>query len=130
MATNTPRLNLPLVKGSDIVNKSSINTSIESVDEKVAPITHVKSAVHWSAWKASVPVVLKDIIRLDEMYSWGYLECTKAGMTGATQPTCPYGEGDKVTDGTAEWTLKRIGGGTAGDFCTKKQAIAYAIALG
>lgn len=130
MATNTPKLNIPLVKGSDIVNRSSVNTPLEAIDERVAPITHVASDVHWSGWQASAPVLLKDIIRLDVMYSWGYLECTKAGKTGDTQPTCPYGEGDSVNDGTAVWTLKRIGGGTSGDFCTKKQAIAYAIALG
>ncbi len=114
MATNTTNLNIPLLQGNTIVSKSGINAGFQAVDNNATPKTHTEKAVHWEGWAAEAAFSLRDVIRLDEMYSWGFLECTTAGTTGTEQPTCPYGENDTVTDGTVVWTLRRIGSGSGG----------------
>jgi hypothetical protein len=105
----TTNLNIPLLGDNTLVGKEAINSALKAVDKSAAPIAHIKSSVHWTAWAANTNYAVGDIIRLDAMYSWGYLECATAGISGAAAPACPYGEGDMVTDGTVTWTLKKIG---------------------
>ena len=114
MATNTPNLNIPLLQSNTAVSRSGINAGFQAVDNNALPKTHAQKDVHWEGWAASAAFSLHDVIRLDTMYSWGYLECTTAGTTGTAQPACPYGENDTVTDGTVVWTLRRIGSGSGG----------------
>lgn len=109
--TQTNNLGIPLIQGSNPVSKSGINAGFQKIDETATPKTHTEKDVHWQGWAASAAFSLGDIIRLDTMYSWGFLQCTTAGTTGTAQPSCPYGEGDTVTDGTVVWMLKRIGSG-------------------
>ena len=111
MATTTTNLGIPLLQNNTLVTKSGINAAFQKIDEKATPKSHTEKDVHWQGWAASAAFSIGDIIRLDTMYSWGFLQCTKAGNTGTTQPACPYGEGDTVEDGTVIWTLKRIGSG-------------------
>lgn len=130
MAAVTTKLNIPLLEGQTHVAKGAINNALNAIENNALPNIHADSGVHWAKWVKEVEYKLKDVIRLDSMCSWGYLECTTAGKAGTTQPACPYGEDDTVPDGTVVWTLRRIGSVGNNDFCTKKQAIAYAIALG
>jgi hypothetical protein len=128
VASTTERLGIPLLLGTYIVNKDRINDALKMIDANALPNSHADSGVHWAGWKANQNHQLKDIIRLPDMPSWGYLECTKAGKSGTAIPAAPYAPGDKVVDGGVEWTARTIG--STGDWCTKKQAIAYAISLG
>lgn len=106
---NTDRLIIPLLEGTAIVNRSGINDALESIDDNALPNSHAESGVHWAGWEADSPYSLIDVVRLHSMPSWGYLECTTAGKSGSSEPSCPAAPGDTVTDGSIVWTLKRIG---------------------
>ncbi|MCM0759932.1 hypothetical protein M7775_15345 [Sporomusa sphaeroides DSM 2875] len=107
---NTENLLIPLLEGDHLVNRDRINTALETIDLNALPKTHKDSSIHWDGWAADKPHSLKDVIRLEEMPSWGYLECTTAGTSGGDPPVCPYGPGDTVTDGSIVWTLRQING--------------------
>lgn len=106
---NTDRLIIPLIEGASIVNRSGINDALKTIDANALPISHADSGIHWEGWKPNSAHSLIDVIRLTNMPSWGYLECTTAGSTGSNEPSCPAAPGDTVTDGSIVWTLKRIG---------------------
>lgn len=110
MAETTTNLKIPLLSGNNLVNKTVINNALKAVDGNALPLSHAKGGGHWPVWKAGTEYALNDIIRTDDCYSWGYLQCTTAGTSGSTAIKCPYGEGDTVTDGTVVWMLKKLGG--------------------
>jgi hypothetical protein len=107
---NTENLLIPLLEGDHLVNRDRINTALESIDLNALPKTHKDSSVHWDGWVQGKPHALKDVVRLEEMPSWGYLECTTAGTSGETPPASPYAPGDTVNDGSVVWTLRQING--------------------
>ncbi|WP_371366318.1 hypothetical protein SRRS_07300 [Sporomusa rhizae] len=107
---NTENLLIPLLEGDHLVNRDGINTAMETIDLNALPKTHKDSSVHWDSWAAGKSHFLKDVIRLEEMPSWGYLECTTAGTSGEIPPVCPYGPGDSISDGSIVWTLQQING--------------------
>jgi hypothetical protein len=107
---NTENLLIPLLTGSTFVRKEELNQAFETVDLNALPKTHKDSSVHWDGWVQGKPHSLKDVIRLEEMPSWGYLECTIAGTSGETSPASPYAPGDTVADGSVVWTLRQING--------------------
>ncbi|TWH48564.1 hypothetical protein [Sporomusa sp. KB1] len=110
----TSNLGIPLLEGSTLISKDAINTAFKKVDQAALAKSHADSGGHWATWQAEHDYVLRDIIRTDDCYSWGYLECITAGTSGTTAPDCPYGAGDTVIDGTVVWTLRQIGSGGGG----------------
>lgn len=109
MATVTNKLNIPLIQGSFIVTKTNVNDALEAIDANALEKSHADSGIHWTGWKSDFSYSLIDVVRLATMPSWGYLECTAEGTSASIEPECPYSPGDTVTDGTVEWTLRRIG---------------------
>ena len=127
---DTPNLHLPLIQDYTIVNKSNINNVSVNADTYALPIEHKDSKSHWDLWKKETNYQKGDLIRVETNKSWGFLECTTAGKSGTTMPVSPLNLGYTVVDGGVTWTLRKIASEAGGDWCTKKQAIAYAIALG
>lgn len=109
MAT-TQKLGIPLLEGNMIVARTGINNALKKIDQEALPQAHALSGGHWKVWEKGKAYVVGDIIRTDDIYSWGYLQCTTAGVSGSVVPVCPYGQEDTVTDGTAVWTLKSLSG--------------------
>lgn len=108
MAEVTKNLTIPLLEGNNLVSRREINNALKTVDENALPLSHKKSGGHWNVWEAGKNYLVGDIIRTDDCYSWGFLQCTTAGISGTTVPACPYGEGDIITDGTIVWKLQRV----------------------
>ena len=59
--------------------------------------------------KRSTPYALEETAMLENLPAMYFLECTTAGVTGATAPviTPPVTEGTTINDGTAVWTVRR-----------------------
>lgn len=126
----TSNLNIPKLGDNDLVDNGGINDALDAIDKNALNKKHADSNVHWASWKPKATFYKGDIIRLDTMPTWGVLKATTNGTTSETQPTCPINVNDTVVDGNVTWALLRIGVDGGGDWCTKKQALAYAIALG
>ncbi|MDU2064716.1 MAG: hypothetical protein E6713_07710 [Sporomusaceae bacterium] len=107
----TSNLKIPLIDGSKKFGKESINEALEAVDQNALPMSHADSVAHFPIWQPKLTVAKGDIVRMDGLPQWGFLECTVAGITAATPPTGFYGEGDTKLDGTVTWVLKKIGSG-------------------
>lgn len=106
----TSNLLIPLLTGNTLVMKNAINAALNQIDQAALSKEHLRSGGHWATWEKEKAFSDGDVIRTDDCYSWGYLQCTTAGTSGTMAPACPYGEGDTVTDGKAVWTLKKLGG--------------------
>lgn len=106
---NTENLGIPLLSGSQLAGRSGINAALNHIDGAALPKAHKTSASHWQEWEKEKEYVVGDVIRIEGIFSWGYLECTTAGISGTVMPTEFYGEGDTRNDGTVVWTLRRIG---------------------
>lgn len=104
----TDNLEIPLIGGEDFVSKEGINNALKQIDSNAVNKKHIDTKLHWGRWKPSTSFDLREVIRVEDCPSWGYLECTKAGITGTAEPTGFYGEGDTRTDGEVQWTLRRL----------------------
>lgn len=103
----TPNLKIPIVDGSDLVAKESINNASEAIDKHALPIEHKETKMHWDMWKAKTAYKKQDVFRTTTIPSWGYWEVTAAGTSGDSEPL-GSGEGDTATDGSCELILRRL----------------------
>lgn len=106
-STTTPNLLIPLVEGSDLVSKDSINNASEAIDKNALPVSHKEAKMHWTMWQAGVAYKKQDVFRTSNIPSWGFWEVTTAGTSGNTEPT-GSGEGDIFADGTCQLILRRL----------------------
>lgn len=103
----TPNLKIPIVDGSDLVAKESINNASEAIDKHALPIEHKETKMHWDMWKAKTAYKKQDVFRTTTIPSWGYWEVTAAGTSGDSEPL-GSGEGDTATDGSCKLILRRL----------------------
>lgn len=122
----TANLGLPRILGDKPLARQQFNAAIDEVDKKALGVTHADNKSHFDMWKPKTKYEKQAAVRTSTCPSWGFYMCDVPGTSGTSEPI-GYGEGDIIDDGSCRWVLKMFGGG---DFCTKKQAIAYAIALG
>lgn len=109
--TLTQNLQIPLLDGSDPFRKETYNDIFNEIDKKALAATHKMSKAHFELWQPNTAYKKQDVVRTESCPNWGFYMCTTAGTSGDTEPQ-GYGEGDILTDGTCQWTLKLFGGAT------------------
>lgn len=109
----TKNLSIPIVQGTDLVAKESINNAIDAIDKNALHKKHADSPAHWAIFEKNTAYKKQDVFRTEKMPSWGFWEVTKAGTSDETPPS-GSGEGDKSTTGTVEVVLRRLTGSSTG----------------
>jgi microcystin-dependent protein len=106
--------------GTPKLNATSLNltaTDVPNTPSGTISATNVQSAVNSLN---VLPLLLRDTAYADDdvafyagLPSAMYLQCTTAGTTDTVNITIPspVAVGDTITDGTVEWTVKKLGSG-------------------
>ncbi|VBB05559.1 Hypothetical protein LUCI_0769 [Lucifera butyrica] len=105
----TQNLAIPLLAGTDLVSRTKINEAFEAVDQKALGPNHTESKAHWALWQPGAAYSKGDLVRTDQLPSWGFLECTTAGTSDTVALVAPVAEGTSVNDGSVTWILRRLG---------------------
>jgi hypothetical protein len=104
--------------GTPKLNATSLNltaTDVPNTPSGTISATNVQSAVNSLN---VLPLLLRDTAYADDdvafyagLPSAMYLQCTTAGTTDTVDITIPspVAVGDTITDGTVEWTVKKVG---------------------
>ncbi len=109
--SETTNLKIPLIDGTDLVSRNSINRAFNKIDDVALDKNHEYSPGHWNVWKPNTIYSVGAIVRVESCLSWGFLECTKTGTSGTTVISAPVNEGETVNDGTTIWTLRKLKSG-------------------
>lgn len=103
----TKKLNLRLMEDSDIFAGETINNIVSDIDDKVLGIGHETSKIHFEKWEADKDYQADDLVRVNDIPSWGVWECVTPGTSGNTPPTGAIEEMN-FNDGTVVWKLRKI----------------------
>lgn len=109
---NTTNLAIPLIKGSDLVAKESINRALERIDDAALSAKHASTNAHFQMWQKNTVYNIQDVVKTSTCPSWGFYMCKIAGLSGLIEPQ-GFGDGDIVADGACTWILSAFGGSSS-----------------